>query len=374
MTRASAARKLAAAAAYGGGGLGLIGGSLLGLLNAEAKLARRRIGNATAAPPDPSGLYGAGLPGRPLRLAVLGDSAAAGYGAEFPAETFGAFLAAGLSDLAGRPVYLRSVAFVGAKTSDLRSQIPRALAALPDVCAVIIGTNDVTHQVRPSTSVRNLHDAVESLRGARTQVVVGTCPDLGTIRPIAPPLRQVARVWSRRLAAAQTVSVVEANGRSVSLGSILGPEFSAAPGDMFGPDGFHPSPAGYKACAGAMLPSVAEAVGVIRRDVMEPEPLVGEGVYALSAAAAEAVQHTGTEVSPAPADESGAARTGRGGWVQLRRWRRHAIPEVGEVDRSAAAATPDRAMGDGAPAADRAVDTGVDPDSGPGPRAATPRS
>ena len=98
---------------------------------------------------------------------------------------------------------------------------------------------------------------------------------------------------------------------------------------MFGPDGFHPSPTGYKACAGAMLPSVAEAVGVLPADVDETEPLRGEGVYALSEAAAEAAQHTGTEVSADPADTS----RGRG-WVLLRRRRRHAIPEVGDVEQS----------------------------------------
>jgi lysophospholipase L1-like esterase len=329
VTRATAARKLAAAAAYGGGGLGLLGGSLWGVLKAEAQLARRRIGNATLTPPDPSGLYAAHLPGRPLRLAVLGDSAAAGYGADTPAETFGAFLATGLADLAQRPVYLRAVASVGAQSSDLARQLPRALASLPDICVIIVGGNDVTHRVLPSRSVRHLHDAVESLRSVRTQVVVGTCPDLGTIQPIQPPLRQVARIWSRRLAAAQTIGVVEAGGRSVSLGSILGPEFSARPADMFGPDGFHPSPTGYKACAGAMLPSVAEAVGVLPADVDETEPLRGEGVYALSEAAAEAAQHTGTEVSADPADTS----RGRG-WVLLRRRRRHAIPEVGDVEQS----------------------------------------
>jgi lysophospholipase L1-like esterase len=355
VTRAGAARKLATAAAFGGGGLGLIGGSLWGLLNAEAKLARRRIGNATTRPPDPSGLYGAGLPGRPLRLAVLGDSGAAGYGAETPAETFGAFLATGLSDLAQRPVYLRAIAKVGAQTSDLERQIPRALAALPDVCAIIIGTNDVTHRIRPSQSVRSLQDAVESLRSAGTQVVVGTCPDLGTLRPVAPPLRQVARVWSRRLAAAQTIAVVEADGRSVSLGSILGPEFDAAPTHLFGPDRFHPSPAGYKACAGAMLPSVAGAVGVMPDDELEPEPLRGEGVYALSSAAVEAAEHTGTEV--ARAEISGGDHGPRGRWVLLRRRRRHAIGEVGDVDQSPGADTPGHGH-EGPPDADPDGDLG----------------
>jgi lysophospholipase L1-like esterase len=333
VSKASAARRLAAAAAFGGGGLGIVGGFLYGVLNLQAKMARRRIGNATHAPPDPTGLYGSALPGRPIRLAVLGDSGAAGYGAVTAEETFGAYLATGLSDLARQPVYLHSVAFVGARSRDLEKQIPLALASTPDVCALIIGTNDVTHRVRPSDSVRLLQEAVETLRSAGPEVVVGTCPDLGTVRPIAPPLRQVARRWSRLLAAAQTMATVEAGGRSVSLGSILGPEFTAAPLDLFGPDQFHPSPAGYKSCAAAMLPTVAAAVGVVSADAVEPEPHRGEGVYGLATAAAAAAETSGTEVSRASV--AGAELGPRGRWVWLRRRRRYAIPPVEAVSVTA---------------------------------------
>lgn len=340
MSKASAARRLAAAAAFGGGGLGLFGGSVYGVLTAQAKIARRRIGNAVDAPPDPTGVYGAARPGLPLRLAVLGDSGAAGYGALTAQETFGAFLATGLSDVAGRPVYLHSVAEVGARSCHLERQIPLALAGRPDVCVLIIGANDVTHRVRPSESVRFLQDAVETLRAAGPQVVVGTCPDLGTVQPIAPPLRQLARRWSRLLAAAQTIAAVEAGARSVSLGAILGPEFAAAPSDLFGPDQFHPSPAGYKSCAAAMVPTVAAAVGVVPSD--EPAPERGEGVLSLATAAAEAVETTGTEVMRA--DLAGADHGPRGRWVLLRRRRRRAIPAVVDVDTgddavAAAAAT-----------------------------------
>jgi lysophospholipase L1-like esterase len=352
MSKASAARRLAAAAAFGGGGLGIVGGSLYGILNAQAKLARRRIGNATEAPPDPTGLYGSTLPGRVIRLAVLGDSGAAGYGAVTADETFGAYLAAGLSDLARQPVLLHSVAVVGARTRDLEKQIPLALAGFPDVCALIIGTNDVTHRVRPSESVRLLQEAVETLRSAGPEVVVGTCPDLGTVRPIAPPLRQVARRWSRLLAAAQTMATVEAGGRSVSLSSILGPEFTAAPLDLFGPDQFHPSPAGYKSCAAAMLPTVAAAFGVVPDDVMEPESQRGDGVYGLATAAAAAAETTGTEVSRASV--AGAELGPRGRWVWLRHRRRHAIPPVGVVEAADA--------GDGTDASiTREAGEGVDP-------------
>ncbi len=332
MSKATAARRLAAAAAFGGGGVGFVGGSLYGILRAEASMARRRIGNAISAPPNPSGLYGASLRGPALRLAVLGDSGAAGYGAVVPEETFGAFLAAGLSELAQRPVFLEAVAFVGARTADLERQIPLAVAGSPDVCAVMIGANDVTHRVWPSASVRALTQAVEALRHTGTQVVVGTCPDLGTVTPIAPPLRQVARLWSRRLAAAQTIAVVEAGGTTVSLGSILGPEFEATPGDLFGPDRFHPSPAGYRSCAQAMLPTVAAAVGVAGEVLDEPEPARGEGVRTLASAAVAAADSAGTEVSGTTV--SGREVGPRGRWALLRHRRRPPAPVVTDVDET----------------------------------------
>ena len=82
MSKASAARRLATGAAYGGGGLTPAGRHpSTASSTTEAKLARLRIGNANDTPPNPSGLYGFNLPGQPLRLSVLGDSAAAGYGA-----------------------------------------------------------------------------------------------------------------------------------------------------------------------------------------------------------------------------------------------------------------------------------------------------
>lgn len=338
MTRAASAGRLATAAAVGGGGLGLLGGSLYGVLRLEARLARRTIGNAVLAPPDPSGLYGAMLPGPPIRLSVLGDSAAAGYGARVVQETFGAYLATGLSRLARRPVRLRALATVGAQTTDLAQQIRLATPHNSHVVAIIIGANDVTHRVRPQVSLAALRDAVTtlrsggppgSLRAQAPEVVVGTCPDLGTVRPLAPPLRQVARRWSRRLAAAQTIAIVESGGHSVSLASLLGPDFDSAPLEMFGPDGFHPSAAGYRSCATAMLPTVAHAIGALPDDGMEPETFRGEGVYALARAAVLAAEHSGTEVSQV--ELPGRDRPGGRRRVLLMRRRRLRIPPVGPV-------------------------------------------
>jgi lysophospholipase L1-like esterase len=318
--KVAAARRLASAAAYGGGGLSVLGASLYGVLRTEALLARRTIGDADDTPPDATGWYGRGRTGQALTIALLGDSSAAGYGVEKVEETPGAHLASGVAEAADQRVYLKSLAFVGAKSSDLAAQIEQALPSGPDVAVILVGANDVTHTVRPSESVRYLEQGVRRLREAGVAVVVGTCPDLGTIEPIMPPLRQVARTWSRRLAAAQTIAVVEAGGRTVSLASILGPEFAAAPALLFGPDRFHPSARGYSALASVLLPSVLAALHALPGAEEAPESLRGEGVLPISYAAVEATRSPGTELGGT--EVSGSRHGIRGRWVLLKRRRR----------------------------------------------------
>jgi lysophospholipase L1-like esterase len=326
VSKAGAARKLASAAVYGGGGLSLVGASLFGILTTEAKMARRRIGDATLEVPDATGWYGRGRPGPAIKIALLGDSSAAGYGVERVEETPGAVLASGVAERADRRVYLRSFAVVGALSADLAGQVDKALPIEPDVAVILVGANDVTHIVRPSESVGYLADAVRRLRDAGVEVVVGTCPDLGTIKPIMVPLKQVARTWSRRIAAAQTITVVETGGRTVSLASILGPEFTMAPALLFGPDQFHPSAAGYQALAQVLLPSTLAALGVTPDDELEPETARGEGVLPITAAALRAVESAGTELE---GTQVGGNRLGvRGLWVTLRHRRRQPQPHA----------------------------------------------
>lgn len=333
MGKAGAARKLASAAAYGGGGLSVLGAGLYGILTAEAKVARKAIGEIrNEPPPDSTGWYGRGRPGPALKIALLGDSSAAGYGVERVEETPGALLASGLAERADRRVYLRAFAVVGAQSSDLDAQIDRTLPIEPDVAVILIGANDVTHTVLPSQSVRQLSEGVRRLHEAGIAVVVGTCPDLGTIKPIAPPLKQVARSWSRRLAAAQTIAVLEEGARTVSLGSILGPEFAAAPALLFGPDQFHPSVNGYRSLAAVLLPSTMAALGLIPDDEAHPAAFRGEGVLPVARAAIRAVNHPGTELD---GTEVGGARRGvRGLWVELRHRRRHLQTEAEAPDEN----------------------------------------
>ena len=330
MTRALTARRLATGAAVSSGGVGLAFGALFALLKEEARAARRKVEARTAKadPPSGDGIYGRRR-GKPLVFAVLGDSSAVGLGVTRAAETPGALIAAALTELAERPVRLVRVAVTGAESRELDEQVDRALPEHPDVALIMIGANDVTTLTKPATAVRHLEDAVRRLTAAGCEVVVGTCPDLGTIRPIAQPLRSFARRWSRQMAAAQTVAVVEAGGRTVSLGSVLGPQF-ASDRSMFSVDEFHPSAVGYAQAAAILLPSIADAVGVWPASTGRGRgPLRRESVRPVARAAVRAAARPGTEVQ---ATEVRGSDTGpRGPWVLLRRWRPSEIPSPEQV-------------------------------------------
>ncbi|MFC4148301.1 SGNH/GDSL hydrolase family protein [Micromonospora mangrovi] len=327
------ARRIARIAAVGTGATVAATVATGGVLLGQARQARRTIPMAEAPPPRCDGVYGPKFPGRPLTMVILGDSSAAGYGVHRRRETPGALLATGLSRRLHRPVRLHRFAVVGSLSAGLKPQVESALECEPDVAVILIGGNDVTNRTPPALAVRYLVDAVRALRAAGCEVVVGTCPDLGAIRPIQPPLRWLARRWSRQLAAAQTVAVVEAGGWTVSLGDMLGPRFAAEPARMFAWDRFHPSAEGYAMAAAALLPTVLSALGT---GADRRPPLVrGEGVRSLPEAAHEAARHAGTEVSGVQV--RGRDRGPGGRWAQLRR---RAFFGVGAVPQSGSAADP----------------------------------
>lgn len=190
---ARAARRIAAAAALGGGGLTALGATAYALLIAESLLARRTIGTPHGLEGPPSdGVYG-DFPGPPIRMAMLGDSTSVGLGMTEAGKTPGVLIACGLAAVAERPVELRVVGKSGAPSAELDEQVDAVLPWPPDVAVIFVGANDVITRTPPATAVRHLVKAVRRLRGAGAEVVVGTCPDLGTVRPIAQPLRWVDR-------------------------------------------------------------------------------------------------------------------------------------------------------------------------------------
>ena len=200
--------------------------------------------------------------GSTIDLLVLGDSIAAGLGADGPKATLGARLARQVAKRTDRAVRLRTAAVVGSESSMLEAQ----LATLPDdyapdVAVIVVGGNDVTHRVPVGESVAHLEACVVALRGRGAAVVVGTCPDLGALTPVPQPLRTLGSRASRQLASAQREAALRHGAYAVSLADVVGPFFITNPDEMFSLDRFHPSSLGYKRTAKAMLPSVLAALG-----------------------------------------------------------------------------------------------------------------
>ncbi|EYT62963.1 hypothetical protein H483_0109010 [Dietzia sp. UCD-THP] len=293
------------------------------LLAQQARTARRVIPKPTSRPFDGDGLYRPGAvtaePWRPgmtcdVHMVIFGDSLAAGLGADSPGELPGVLLARGLAEEAGWNVRLSIKAIVGATSKGLAGQVEAMQIAHgdPDISVILIGGNDVTARNAIGPSARRVGEAVEALREGGSHVVVGTCPDLGTIKPVPQPLRSVMATLSRRLAAAQAVQVRRAGGVPVSLAEALAPEFHKRGESLFSPDRFHPNSAGYELAAGLLLPAVCVALGVWDEVPEEQVPHdaaeAAESLEAAESAAESAADDAETAAAPDAPDSDDTQR------------------------------------------------------------------
>lgn len=242
------------------------------LLNGQAVKAREIIPKAWAVPPRADGVYTHG--GGPVQrwqrgvpfdvhLMIFGDSTATGYGCKDAAEVPGVLLSRGLAELSGSRIRLSTKAIVGASSKGLSGQVDAMFVAgpPPDAAVIMIGANDITALNGIPQSARRLGDAVKRLRASGAVVVVGTCPDFGSVTAIPQPLRWVTRNLGLRLARAQAGAVRAAGGVPVPLADLLAPEFREAPEALFSDDMYHPSAAGYALAAQQLLPALGHALG-----------------------------------------------------------------------------------------------------------------
>jgi lysophospholipase L1-like esterase len=247
-----AARTHMAPALRHSGALGMAGvGGILGagVMFVELQQARRAIPEHTE-PPFADGDFGP-PDGRPLRLVLIGDSSAAGVGCQTSEQTPGALMAQELVDRGFR-VHLDVIAVSGARSVDLAPQVARALLSPTDIAVICIGANDVTHFIAADVAAPLLGAAVLRLRDAGVAVLVATCPDLGAVRPVPQPMRQVGHHLCRRMSRLQAREVVLAGGVPVDIGRALGRAFRQGE-DLFCQDRFHPSPRGYRALVDALV-------------------------------------------------------------------------------------------------------------------------
>ncbi|MBM7771877.1 lysophospholipase L1-like esterase [Actinokineospora baliensis] len=253
-------------AAVAAGSVGGLSGAAYTLLQSQSRQARSVIGVPRDLPFNADGVYlpdGSGpvVAAGGLTFGVFGDSSAAGLGAEAPDWLPGVQLARGLAEESGRPVRLTTYAISGSRSSDLAGQVDRALVDPPRVALVMVGGNDVTARRGVAVCAELLAEQVRRLVAAGTAVVVGTCPDLGSVRPIPQPLRSLAARWSLALGRAQARALV-GSGASVVPLTLLSRHFATRPEELFSTDRFHPNGAGYALAAAVILAPLCSAAGV----------------------------------------------------------------------------------------------------------------
>jgi lysophospholipase L1-like esterase len=207
-----------------------------------------------------------------IRIAVLGDSIAHGIGATHESETPAARLAAALT-AASLEVEVRVFAAPGAGSRDLAGQVRRASAWGPEVAVIVIGANDLTHQVRPAAAAGDLRAAVRALRSVPAEVVVAPAPDLSVVPGVPAAMRAGVRAASQALRREQVRAVLEEGGRTADASGDTSPAFARDP-RLFSADRFHPSSAGYAVIHEALLPLVLAAARTVRArcDAAESSP------------------------------------------------------------------------------------------------------
>lgn len=229
------------------------------MIGVEIVLALRREYLPTEPVLDVSGEFGA--PGDPeLHLVVLGDSTAAGVGVEEAEDAYPWTLAERLA-AEGHRVTLQTFGISGARIAGvLESQVPKAVAADPDLIFVGIGANDVVH-LTPLDDVRRDFAAVlDALGETDAELVIAGAPDM---RALAwqEPLRSLSGWRGRVLTSAMEEVAKERGVTVVPLAKITGPFFASDGDDAYSADLFHPGERGYMHWADAIFPYLRDAVG-----------------------------------------------------------------------------------------------------------------
>jgi len=145
-----------------------------------------------------------------------------------------------------------------------RDQLPRAIAAAPDVVSLWLVVNDLLSGVPLADYERDLATVLGALSTVDSRVVVGNVPDLSRIPALgaaadqATLLRLTAEHWNAtiaRLAFAHDAEVVDLFAAGAEPSDHV---------DYFGADGFHPSAAGHQRLADLFRPAVERALDAAR--------------------------------------------------------------------------------------------------------------
>jgi lysophospholipase L1-like esterase len=199
-----------------------------------------------------------GSTGTPLRLVVLGDSTTAGVGVERAEDSLPYLVAERLAAHETARVHVVSYGWAGARATDVaEKQLPRAMEPLragegapflsgAHVVAVVIGSNDATHQTPPGRYRTALRSTMEGVRAAapKARIVLAGIPRFrGALRAIEP-LITLADGYARLLRPISRAEAERVGAVYADLAAGVPPRIESGM-EFLSSDNFHPSVVGY---------------------------------------------------------------------------------------------------------------------------------
>ena len=183
------------------------------------------------------------------RVAVIGDSAAAGHGLAEPDQAWARLVTRALHRHDGRATSLRTGGVDGA---DIACVMEQQLHLVDDAEVVLInvGINDALRCYPPTRIERGFRELLVEVHRRATpgaRIALFGAPDL-SVAPAMPAILRPPLTLLCRMAARIQRRVASEFG----LEPIALPRQVLTPA-VFGPDGFHPGPVGHRRLAAAMI-------------------------------------------------------------------------------------------------------------------------
>jgi lysophospholipase L1-like esterase len=232
------------------------------VLFSQARHARRTIPRL----PDAAQPWTGSLPGADLiRLLVLGDSTAAGVGADSQHEALPGSLAQEFGDRFDRGTEWAALGANGATARDILQRfIDDATTARWDVVFLTIGANDALSLRSRRAFARDVREIVRRLRESSPDalLLVSLMPRFDRFSSLRSPLR-----WNLALHAASLDDAARAAVRGLDRVFAL-PKPPPYTPTFWASDRFHPGPSGYREWAEFVVDSVPlSLLAPLRRDL-----------------------------------------------------------------------------------------------------------
>ncbi len=186
------------------------------------------------------------LPPQPFSLLILGDSIAQGVGSIINENSLETYLEENLR----KPdieLLIENKAVSGSKTEEvINNQLTKLQRQHYSAAVLVVGTNDITHLVGPSTFEKNYANIVKTLSAKADRVVLANIPQFSNT-PIVPKTIQTL-TDSRTKSYNNKISNIANGYNNVKVFNFFSFSQNRLHGEInyIAADGFHPNDAGYQ--------------------------------------------------------------------------------------------------------------------------------